>query len=328
MENLGKDLRLQFHERLSSPLIGSFVISWLIWNYRLLAVLFSSKTVEERFAFMDTVLYPTSGVTWWYKLFGPLLCALAYIFIYPYPAKWVNGFWLRRERERKQQRDEIDGATRLTKDEMAQERKRTYARVRETEEENRQLREELMATKASLVTTPAPARSFLDVEKETENAPSEILRLKQSYEDAQKRIAETHARLDHATKLKVESEAETKKMDKERRELQKQNAEYQSKVAELEKEIATKTSKPPTEANFLSEGAKRIFKRLTDLGGSTHRGQLYSDFEGSMKVVRIDFYIDEMKRSGWVETAGGAGPNGDVALTEKGRDLALKEDFA
>jgi hypothetical protein len=120
LKEIGNDLRTQFRERLSSPLIGSFAISWLIWNYRLLAVLFSNLSVVERFKYIDTVLYPTPWSTWISKLIGPLACALAYIFIYPYPAKAINGFWLRRENERKKQRDEIEGAALLTKEEVAQ----------------------------------------------------------------------------------------------------------------------------------------------------------------------------------------------------------------
>src|SRR4051812_3673432 len=130
IKDLWKDLRLSFHERLSNPLIGSFVISWLVWNHRMLTVLFSSKTVEERFAYIDTTLYPNWQSALGHNLLGPLACALAYIFIYPYPAKWVNGFWLRRENERKKQRDEIEGGMLLTQKESEEIRMQAAWRVR------------------------------------------------------------------------------------------------------------------------------------------------------------------------------------------------------
>jgi hypothetical protein len=35
-----KSIRAELYERVASPLLGSFIVSWLIWNYRLILLIF------------------------------------------------------------------------------------------------------------------------------------------------------------------------------------------------------------------------------------------------------------------------------------------------
>lgn len=89
MKDLIDSIRLQVHERMSSPLFGSFVIAWLGWNYRMLVVVFSTLPVKERFEVIDHQLYATPWAAWSKGLFFPLASALLFILIYPYPSKWI-----------------------------------------------------------------------------------------------------------------------------------------------------------------------------------------------------------------------------------------------
>jgi hypothetical protein len=136
-------IRLQIHERLSSPLLGSFVVSWLIWNYRMLFVLFSAMTVEERFDYIDHDLYPTAFSFWTHRLGGPLICAVLYVFAYPRIAKFVQKIWLPQQVKLKEERDVIFHSKLLT----PVERDRVLdhiARVRrEAREQVQRLRDEL-----------------------------------------------------------------------------------------------------------------------------------------------------------------------------------------
>jgi hypothetical protein len=49
-----KSAKAQLSERIASPLIGSFVISWCLWNYKFLVILFSASAfmwpVRETFS--------------------------------------------------------------------------------------------------------------------------------------------------------------------------------------------------------------------------------------------------------------------------------------
>lgn len=96
-DEIVKSVRSYMYEKSSSPLAGSFVVSWLAWNYKFILLVFSSETVLEKYRIIDDVLYVTN-----YQVFGvassfPLITALAYIFLYPFPALKVFEFSKKRQ---------------------------------------------------------------------------------------------------------------------------------------------------------------------------------------------------------------------------------------
>jgi len=114
VDEILKSAKAQISERIASPLIGSFAISWCLWNYKFLVILFSSASVSQTFALIDTIAFPTS---WSLALNGvllPTLTAVAYIFAYPYPAKYVYEFTRRRQKEINEVRQRIEDETLLT----------------------------------------------------------------------------------------------------------------------------------------------------------------------------------------------------------------------
>lgn len=117
MKNLVDSIRVQIYERLNSPLFGSFVIAWLCWNHRFVAVLFSSLPIDQRFDFIDKHIYTTSWDKWEQGLLYPLATAILFILVYPYPAKFFYGYWLKRQRDLKHLRDKIEEESVLTVEE-------------------------------------------------------------------------------------------------------------------------------------------------------------------------------------------------------------------
>jgi DNA-binding MarR family transcriptional regulator len=133
--NILKDLiigiRKQLSERLVSPLMPSFVISWLIVNYRLVVAILSSEPLEKKLSFIDTVLFPSSQIVVSHGFLIPLAASLAYILLYPYPAKWVYQYALKRQRELRDARQRAENERILTLEES--QRLRTYYFDREIE---------------------------------------------------------------------------------------------------------------------------------------------------------------------------------------------------
>ena len=114
IDEIVKSAKAQLSERIASPLIGSFAISWSLWNYKFLVILFSAASVSQTFALIDTMVFPT---TWSLILNGVLLPAattFAYIFLYPYPAKYVYEFTRRRQKEINEVRQRIEDETLLS----------------------------------------------------------------------------------------------------------------------------------------------------------------------------------------------------------------------
>lgn len=117
LEKLIDPVTNQLKERLNSPLIYSFLISWCIWNYRFIVVLFSDATVSQTFQLIDDVIYPSKIIFISKAFLGPLISALIFIFAYPYPAKFIYTFVRKRQRDLLEIARQIDNETPLTKEE-------------------------------------------------------------------------------------------------------------------------------------------------------------------------------------------------------------------
>lgn len=121
MEDAIKSIKAHLYDRVVSPLFGAFLISWAIWNYRIIFVLLSSETIPYKFNYIDE--YYSSIVHFLgfslskFCLVGvvsPLVSALLYIYLYPYFALPVYKFSLNRQKKLADTKNEIEGATLLT----------------------------------------------------------------------------------------------------------------------------------------------------------------------------------------------------------------------
>lgn len=87
-------IKAHLYERSTSPLAGAFVLSWLVWNYRLVMVFLSDLKLDEKFEYIS-MLYPDVWTCFWsHAFFYPFLTALAVVLFYPLPA--VPLFWYSR----------------------------------------------------------------------------------------------------------------------------------------------------------------------------------------------------------------------------------------
>ena len=67
-------------DSVSSPLLASFCLSWVAWNYRFIMVLVSSMPFTEKISYIDTHIFPTYQQVLLQGSLYPLLTALFLIF--------------------------------------------------------------------------------------------------------------------------------------------------------------------------------------------------------------------------------------------------------
>lgn len=173
-DELTKSVKASLYERAISPLFGTFVISWAVWNYKFIFVLISSMPVDEKLDYIDTFIYFD---IWSCILIGfiyPLITALLFIFIYPYPALYVYKYWQEKQKKLKEAKQSIEDETPLTI------------------EESRNIRRELFQLES-------------EYDKELARKDAEIERLK-----AHNQVIEEE--LD--SKLKISEEAKSQKISK------------------------------------------------------------------------------------------------------------------
>lgn len=148
-DDVGKTIKAILYDRVTSPLFGTFLLSWCGWNWRLIALFLtdSSTTVAKKFQYVDVELYPSNDVTFIYGLLLPLTTTAFFIYIYPWFAKKVYGHWREQQNKLKELQIEKDGKKPLTKEEAQEiqnqallselryqdEREKREARIRDLE---------------------------------------------------------------------------------------------------------------------------------------------------------------------------------------------------
>lgn len=118
MSDFIETIQQQFKERLTSPLSGAFVISWALINYKFMLVLFSDLKPWVKIGFIKNQIFPDPTAVAIYGIAAPLAASLAYILIYPHPARWVLKYSLSQKRRAKEVRHAADNLTPMTRDEI------------------------------------------------------------------------------------------------------------------------------------------------------------------------------------------------------------------
>jgi len=110
-------IKATLYERISSPLLGSYIISFLIWNYKLIILIFSKSNADVKINFINDTLYPQIIDYFNYWFLFPSLTTLFFIFIYPIPAKFVYEHTQTKKAELKKIKQNIEDESLLTKKE-------------------------------------------------------------------------------------------------------------------------------------------------------------------------------------------------------------------
>lgn len=85
-------IKAQLYDRVSSPLFGSFALSWILWNYKFLIITFADDSLWSRLGDLSN-LYPSPLDYALHFIIYPAISAALYIFIYPYPAFHAYKMW-------------------------------------------------------------------------------------------------------------------------------------------------------------------------------------------------------------------------------------------
>lgn len=122
-EQFSNSIKATLYDRISSPLSSSFLVSWCLWNYKILIVLFSSIKPYDKYNQIEILISTTIFKTPFYEPLGywlsngivfPALSALAYIYLYPVPSKIIYEHHLKTQDALKSLRNKIENEERLS----------------------------------------------------------------------------------------------------------------------------------------------------------------------------------------------------------------------
>ncbi len=118
-DELKKSSSSIFEERISSPFFGSFIFSWLIWNWQIMYLtFFVSQENIKPLTKIEYIKIHNSNL--WYLLAGPLVSAIILITLVPFLSNWLYKIYLKFEKERSTWKEQSDATKRLTIEQSAQ----------------------------------------------------------------------------------------------------------------------------------------------------------------------------------------------------------------
>ncbi len=134
MKELLGSIKTGLLQRIESPLIGTFSILFVIFNWRAFAVfLFSAKPIEERLSYIEQT-YSSQC----YYLWLPALFSLLITFAHPGAAYWITKYLLWLEEKKRGMRSQLK-ANELN-DQIATKKQEVEMRLLEGELEDQRLR--------------------------------------------------------------------------------------------------------------------------------------------------------------------------------------------
>lgn len=122
-EPISKTLGSVIDERLSSPLISTFVISWSLINYKFFVILFSDESVTKTFDLIEDTFWKKKCVidwgweycTPWTQFFIlPTIATALYLFVLPRPARWVYELWRANQKKTNDIRDKYESEQKIS----------------------------------------------------------------------------------------------------------------------------------------------------------------------------------------------------------------------
>ncbi|MFK4072751.1 hypothetical protein ACI2KX_03465 [Ectopseudomonas khazarica] len=139
MNDVLESLKETLRERLSSPLIGPYFIAFVLCNYKAFLFVFSGLTPAEKIIAIDALYSGWLGVL---TAFGaPLFFALFYVFLYPFPARYIMQFTLHQNRLNRAVQQKVLEETPMTISESQDLIKRHKTKVSDLELESERHRE-------------------------------------------------------------------------------------------------------------------------------------------------------------------------------------------
>lgn len=107
----------QLTDRLANPFTGALTIAWCIFNFRLLVVLIWIESYQQKFTYIDTVLYPSLGHWGIRAVAAPIIAAYAYLLFYPKLTMWAATRYRRMQSQANNEMRAAQGEALMTQEE-------------------------------------------------------------------------------------------------------------------------------------------------------------------------------------------------------------------
>lgn len=273
-KEISKELKASLFQRIKSPFFSSFLIGILIFNYRYILVLLSTKSIEDKFIFIDTYKAPIIFDVPFFKficiehilistLAYPFFFALFWIGITPFFERYISmPIWKKHQNKLKERFAELE------KEEVfpRSEKEKYLNEILNIGKEKNKLVEELinidLATQTKIEKSINEKEKEFEKEKELLNTDFEI-RLEAKEDEIKKQKDEEFAKVkNNLIKEKEELQNKYGEVSKNYRQLQNQNTEFKEG---LENMFRDAVQEKDNEIKNLKEENRKIKNELFNI---------------------------------------------------------------
>ncbi len=118
IEYIFKPIKATLYKKSISPLFVALAISWSIWNYKTILIIFSSMDADKQITYIESSIYGQSWLLASLQLgVFPLITAILFILIYPHPARWIYEYSHKQQKKFKKIKQKIKEKDMLEKEE-------------------------------------------------------------------------------------------------------------------------------------------------------------------------------------------------------------------
>lgn len=189
MEEIVNSIKAQLYERIGSPLVSSFVFSWLVWNYKFVLLLISSMEAQDKLMYVEIYSFPDICSVFTRGIAYPLLSSLAIIYLLPIPSRFVYKYTREQQKALKEIQTSIEDDTPVTREEARNLRISLRKLAVENDKEVSELKTEIE-----------------DLKKHSEDLVSQVEKLRERNDELAKAAQKTSIRQDDVYKSLNEEE--------------------------------------------------------------------------------------------------------------------------
>ncbi|MFV0597022.1 hypothetical protein [Shewanella sp.] len=313
-EQFTNSIKATLYDRVSSPLSSSFIISWCLWNYKILIVLFSSMKPYEKYNTIDILVSTTAFKTTFFEPLGfwlangflfPLISAVIYIYVYPYPAKYVYKYWLGKQNKLKEEKDSI-GKTVLLSLEQSIAIKKNMLEI------DVKFDELLSKKDKEIIAKYEEINGLNEVIKNLANSNKTLLEERNSLNTANINM------LDEIKNLNNTNQSLLTENQRYKTEIEKRLSDED--ITSINNEVHLSLKKK----YFRTELAYELFKNMTD-GNLVYEHQLFNSIPSDARSkIAFDVAIDDLFKSKLISNTSA----GTMTLTPQGKRVALELGLA
>lgn len=135
IDDITTTIKAQLYDRVTSPLSGAFLLSWVVWNWKFITIVLSDLKAPVKLTYIDLYIFPNTTTILSHGVLLPLVSAILLLTVYPIPAKWFYKISHRHKKTLKGVQQSIEDETPMTLEEAADLRK-SYRAVQSQHEKD------------------------------------------------------------------------------------------------------------------------------------------------------------------------------------------------